>query len=183
MVKGKGSMDTMTIQELEQLIAQAGREIYSFCLHLTGDKMLADDLYQDTFLKAVEKLNQLEADGNPKSYLLSVACRLWKNQKRKFAWRNRIAPTETFDEERRECAQTAEDVLQDYLLEEERGIVRKAVSKLEDKYKIPVLLYYMEDLSVAEVAGVLGIPSGTVKSRLSVARKRLGSELEGYFNE
>lgn len=173
----------MTIQELEQLIAQAGREIYSFCLHLTGDKMLADDLYQDTFLKAVEKLNQLEADGNLKSYLLSVACRLWKNQRRKFAWRNRIAPTEAFDEERRECAETAEDVLQDYLLEEERGIVRKAVSKLEDKYKIPILLYYMEDLSVAEVAGVLGIPSGTVKSRLSVARKRLGSELEGYFNE
>lgn len=176
-------MDTMTIQELEQLIAQAGREIYSFCLHLTGDKMLADDLYQDTFLKAVEKLNQLETDGNLKGYLLSVACRLWKNQKRKFAWRNRIAPTETFDEERRECAQTAEDVLQDYLREEEKGIVRKAVSKLEDKYKIPVLLYYMEDLSVAEVAGVMGIPSGTVKSRLSVARKRLGSELEGYFNE
>lgn len=173
----------MTIQELEQLIAQAGREIYSFCLHLTGSKTLADDLYQDTFLKATEKLNQLKADGNLKSYLLSVAWQLWKNQRRKLAWRNRIAPAETFDEERRDCSGAAEDVLEDYLREEERRAVREAVSKLEDKYKVPILLYYMEQLSVAEVAKVLGIPAGTVKSRLSVARKRLGSELEGYYNE
>lgn len=176
-------MDTMTIQELEQLIAQAGREIYSFCLHLTGSKTLADDLYQDTFLKATEKLNQLKADGNLKSYLLSVAWQLWKNQRRKFAWRNRIAPAETFDEERRHCSEAAEDILEDYLREEERDAVREAVSKLEDKYKVPILLYYMEELSVAEVAKVLGIPPGTVKSRLSVARKRLESELEGYYNE
>ena len=80
----------MTIQELEQIIALHGKEIYSFCNSLTGNRILADELYQDSFLKATEKLDRLQADGNIKSYLLSVALRLWKNQKRKFAWRNRI---------------------------------------------------------------------------------------------
>lgn len=82
---------SMTIQELERVIAQEGRNIYSFCLHLTGSRLLADELYQETFLRATEKMNTLHSDGNLKSYLLSVALMLWKNQKRKFAWRSRKA--------------------------------------------------------------------------------------------
>lgn len=81
----------MTIQELERLIVQEGRNIYSYCLHLTGSRLLADELYQDIFLRATEKMNTLHSDGNLKSYLLSVALMLWKNQKRKFAWRSRKA--------------------------------------------------------------------------------------------
>ncbi len=170
----------MTIQELEQIIARYGKDIYSFCLHLTGDKLSADELYQDTFLRATEKIDVLKPDRNVRSYLLSAACMQWKNQKRKFAWRNRIAPVEVFNDE---VSAAAEDVLEDCLKTERRVAVRKAVSELPDKYRMPVLLYYMQEMSVAEVAKVMGIPAGTVKSRLSVARKRLESKLEGYCNE
>lgn len=173
----------MTIHELEQVIAQNGKDIYSFCLHLTGSKLLADELYQDTFLRATEKKNALYIDGNLKSYLLSVALMLWKNQRRKFAWRSRIAPMDVFDEEMGEGYESTEDVLQDCLREEQCRVVREAVSALPDKYRVPVLLYYMEEMPVKEVAAVLKIPPGTVKSRLSVARKRLESELEGYYHE
>lgn len=172
----------MTIQELEQVIAQFGKDIYSFCLHLTGSKMLADELYQDTFLRATEKINKLQADGNLKSYLLSVSLMLWKNQRRKFAWRNRIAPIDAFNEEIGEAIEGAEDILQDCIREEQRILVRKAVSALPDKYRVPVLLYYMEEMAISDVAGVMGIPPGTVKSRLSVARKRLEAELEEYYH-
>lgn len=173
----------MTIQELEQVIACHGRDIYSFCLRLTGNKMLADELYQDTFLKATEKMNQLTVDKNLRSYLLSAAYMQWKNQKRKFAWRNRIAPIEVLNEESGNVSGETEDVLQDYLKNEQLLAVRKAVSALPDKYRIPILLYYMEEMTVSEVAKVMGIPSGTVKSRLSVARKRLEVDLEGYYRE
>lgn len=172
----------MTIQELEQAIAQYGKDIYSFCLHLTGNKLTADELYQDTFLRAAEKRHKLKTGENPKGYFLSVAFLLWKNQKRKFAWRNRIAPMEMYNDEVETISGAAEDVLEDYLRKEQYLAVRAAVSKLPEKYRTPVLLYYMEDLSVAETARVLGIPPGTVKSRLSVARKRLESELEGYYH-
>ena len=82
----------MTIQELERCIQLYGKDIYSFCMHLTKEKGSADDLYQDTFLEATKKLAVIRYEDNPKSYLLSVAIRLWKNRVRKFAWRNRIAP-------------------------------------------------------------------------------------------
>ena len=171
----------MTIQELEQVIAQEGKNIYSFCLQLTGSRQLADEIYQDTFLRATEKIKKLDGEGNLKSYFLSIALMLWKNQKRKFAWRNRIAPVEGFREEMEETIGGEGDILQDCLREEQCRLVREAVAALPEKYRVPVLLYYMEEMTVAEVAGVLGIPPGTVKSRLSVARKRLESELEGYY--
>lgn len=174
----------MTIQELEQAIALYGKDIYSFCLHLTGNRMAADELYQDTFLKATEKTAQLNTDKNPKSYFLSIALRLWKNQRRKIAWRNRIAPMEELFESMQEDASTAaQDALSGCLKKEQRQIVQKAVAGLDEKYRIPVLLYYMEEMAVSEIAALLRIPQGTVKSRLSTARKRLESELEDYFNE
>lgn len=174
----------MTIQELEQAIALYGKEIYSFCLHLTRSRILADELYQDTFLKATERKGKLKTDGNLKSYFLSVALRLWKNQRRKYAWRERIAPVkELFEDTQESELGVQEDVLKGYLRQEQRQMVRRAVAGLDERYKIPVLLYYMENMSVAEVAAVMGIPRGTVKSRLNTARKHLESELEEYFNE
>ena len=68
----------MTDFELEQFITEYGADIYSFCCCLTGSRQEADDLYQETFLRAVEKRKVLDAAGNPKSYVLSVAVRLWK---------------------------------------------------------------------------------------------------------
>lgn len=79
----------MTDFELEQCIAEYGADIYSFCCCLTGYRQEADDLYQEIFLRAVEKKSMLDTAGNvKKSYLLSVAVRLWRNQRRKAAWRN-----------------------------------------------------------------------------------------------
>ena len=84
----------MTIQELEQFIATYGTDIYSFCVYLTGNRPEAEELYQDTFLKTLELLDKIQKDGNPKSYLLSVAIRIWKNRNRKINRRNSIAPME-----------------------------------------------------------------------------------------
>ena len=52
-------------------------------------------MYQDTFLKTLELLDKIQKDGNPKSYLLSVAIRIWKNRNRKINRRNSIAPMES----------------------------------------------------------------------------------------
>lgn len=61
--------------------------------------------------------------------------------------------------------------------------VREAVDRLPDKMKIAVLLYYMEERSVEEIAGILHIPRGTVKSRLHKAREKLKRELEHILDE
>ena len=62
-------------------------------------------------------------------------------------------------------------------------IVRKAIQKLEEKYRIVVLLYYMEELPLTQISQILHVPVGTIKNRLFTARKLLKSELEGYFYE
>lgn len=64
-------------------------------MHLTCNVQEADDLYQDTFLKAMEVNDELDFEDNPKSYLLSITLRIWRNRKRKFAWRRRIAKVKT----------------------------------------------------------------------------------------
>ena len=65
---------------------------------------------------------------------------------------------------------------------EEKLKVTEAVMKLKEIYKIPILLYYMEDMSVTQIGRVLSLPEGTVKSRMHKARKILGEELEAYYD-
>lgn len=171
----------MTKQELTESIDTYGRDIYSFCRHLTGSVQEADELYQDTWLTLVEKLEVVDTGGNIKSFCLSVALKLWKNRKRKFAWRKRIAEMQKLDSESGEeyigNRQPSSEV---QILEKERdAMVRKAVEELPEKLKTAVLLYYMEELSLAQIAVVAGIPEGTVKSRLYQARKLLEKKLEG----
>lgn len=171
----------MTIHELELCIALYGKDIYSFCMHLTKDKHQADDLYQDTFLEATKKIKQIHYENNPKSYLLSIAFKLWKNHTRKFAWRHRIAPQTSNLGASESVADTRNDFFSYLEAEEEKKQLWEAIHRLPENYRIPILLYYMEELSVSEIAKVLMIPSGTVKSRLHKARKQLEKELEGYF--
>lgn len=179
----------MTVFELETCIKEYGAEVYSFCLHLTGVREWADELYQDTFLTATERIQQLhnDAGANPKSYFLSVAIRLWKNKRRKAAWRKRIAPEQSMDAKdsavlARE-AELTDSIETEFLRAEERRYVQRAVDGLPEKYRVVVLLYYMEELPVAQIADLLHLPSGTVKSRLFQARKLLRKKLEVLLDE
>ena len=140
-------------------------------------------MYQDTFLVAVERCETLDFTNNPKSYLLSVALRLWKNRKRKFAWRKRIADVQGVVEERDIADyESGETLLDEQVLRKEEGqVVRLAVDRLPERFRLVVLLFYMEELSTTEIAAIMQIPNGTVLSRLFQARKLLRKELEDVF--
>ena len=174
----------MTKQELEMCINEYGKDIYSFCKHLANNRQETDDLYQDTFLKAVELKEKIDYANNPKSYLLSIALRIWKNKKRKFAWRKRIADIQSIVDERdvdmRESTELSPE--ERIICKEKEESVRMAVNRLPEKLKIVVLLFYMEDLSTAQIADVMKIPVGTVLNRLYQARKILRNELEDVLH-
>ena len=176
----------MTITELEQCVDDYGKDIYSFCRQITGSTWEGEDLYQDTFMKAVELLKKMDMDQNPKSYLLSIAVRLWKNKRRKFAWRQRIAGMESLDEriETKELSYSAAEMMpeEEVLTREQNSFVRKCITELSEKYRIVVHLYYSAGLSTREIADCLNLPEGTVKSRLHKARTMIKERLEanGY---
>ncbi len=71
----------------------------------------------------------------------------------------------------------------EFLKKEESTQVQQAVNRLPEKFKLPILLFYMEDLPLAQIAEVLKIPIGTVKSRLHQAKKLLEKELEVVLDE
>ena len=175
----------MTKQELESCVYTYGKDIYSFCKYLTCSKQEADDLYQDTFLTAIEHREKINSTYNPKSYLLSIALRIWKNKTRKYAWRKRISEMRLFVDETYECASFPDNPSPEmlFLQKEEIHSVHLAVNRLPEKQKLVVLLFYMENLSTTQISEVLGIPQGTVLSRLHQARKRLQHELEGLLHE
>ncbi len=173
----------MTKQELTECIDTYGRDIYSFCRHLTGNVQEAEELYQDTWLKTVELLESIDSTGNVKSYCLSVAMRIWKNKKRKFAWRKRIAGTQDYlDEEGLEYISDGRPASEEQILVKERDrLVWSAVGELPEKLKTVILLYYMEDMGISQIAEMAGVPVGTIKSRLYQARKLLERKLEGVL--
>ena len=151
------------------------------CMYLKKEKGSEEDVYKDIFIEERKKVGVIRYEDNPKSYLLSVAIRLWKNRVRKFAWRNRIAPQVGETALEQEGGATP-DVSEKAVANEERGMLWKAVDALDDRYRIPLLLYYMEEQSIAELAELLSIPQGTVKSRLHKARQLLEKELEDYYS-
>lgn len=172
----------MIKQELEWCIREYGKDIYSFCRYLANNIEDADDLYQDTFLTAMEQFGKIDMQQNPKSYLLSVALRLWKNRKRKCAWRKRITDMilmrEEAEDEEREAKVIRFSPEEVTLRREKIQAVRQAVSNLPERLRIIILLYYTEELSVSQISELVHIPEGTVKSRLFKARKVLEKELE-----
>lgn len=176
----------MTAAELSQCVDSCGADLYRFCRHLTGNTQEAEELYQETFLKAAELSVRIDPSGNPKSYLISVAVRLWKNKTRKFARRRRIADirsTETEDGSALPLRDPDTPTPEEALLERELNeAVIRCVNALPDTYRIPVSMYYAAELSIREIAAVLRLPEGTVKRRLHHARTTIKHELEamGY---
>lgn len=169
----------MTIHELSELVESHGREIYGFCYKLTQNKADADDLYQETFLKATEFCHKIDSNRNPKGYLITITLGIYKNNRRKFAWRQRIAPSkewvDDWEEEPLNNSELPEDIV---VRNEQKRLIQEATNSLTEKLRIPLYLYYTADFSVEQIAGALKIPVGTVKSRLFKARKVLKKIME-----
>lgn len=134
-------------------------------------------MYQQTFLVAVEK-NEIDDSRNPRSYFISIAVNIWNNHKRKYLWRKKKANIIYLqDENLEQFTEGMETVEEQILIRDEMETVRKLVDDLPDKMRIVILMYYMENMSVDEIAEVLKIPSGTVKSRMHQAKNRLKERL------
>ena len=171
----------MNKQLLEHYIEAYGTDIYSFCIRLTQNRELAEELYQDTFLAMCEKEDWKE-EGKVKSYLLGITIKLWQNRKRKFAWRKRIAAEIPLSKEQGLEAFSADENLEQHMVsKEEQQAVWKAVYKLPEQLRIVILLYYMEDFKVAEIAEKLSLSISNVKSKLMRARRYLKQELEDFI--
>ena len=173
----------VTRQEFEEFVSSDGKDILRFCRITTGETAQGDDLYQDTMLKLWEQAKKLDNENSIKSYALSVAILIWKNKRRKFAWRHRIAAFESYEKHLEsggvECIrEEAEEPEQQFLRKETDEIIRQKVQQLPDKYRVVIYLYYSAELKIKEIAQCLHITESAVKSRMRKAKNMLKKDLE-----
>lgn len=138
----------------------------------------AEDLYQQTFMKAFEKRGKLDRNNNPKAYLMSIASNLWRNQKSSYARHQRIAPTVSYEEVDYDITGDTPDILESTIKADEEIRLKECVDKLPDKLKQVILMYYSSEMPIEDISKALHIPKGTVKSRLHNAKDKLKSMME-----
>lgn len=172
----------MNAGEIEKCIDEFGTDVYRFCLKLCADKTDAEDLYQQTFLKALETEWELDWENNPKALFFSLAHNLWKSDRRKQARRNTIAPSSSFDDEMEMVLHTGENIEEGYLQKELIILVRQIIQTLPEKFQVLLILFYLSDCPIEQIAAIIKKPPGTVKSRLYKGRKLIKKRLEdtGY---
>ncbi|MDO5156028.1 MAG: RNA polymerase sigma factor [Eubacteriales bacterium] len=174
----------MNEKDMDFLVNEYGESVYRYCKSITYTLDDAEDLYQQTYLKAFELQKKIKKEENPKAYLMSIATNLWKNHKSQYARRQRIAPTISTEEEgvQVEDIKAEHDLLNQVVQNELNDQIRSCVAKLPDKQRQVIVLFYAAQLSIEEIAKILRIPKGTVKSRLNKARAMLKEEMEvqGY---
>ena len=168
-------MDTQTFTDM---VHAHSHTIYKFCYSLAFSKEEAEDLFQETFLKAFENAQKGAKIKSPQGYLISTTLFIWKSLKRKHARRNRIANFQPLHDAIPHPSNTELD----FISQEDATLVKEIVAKLPDKFKMPTLLYYSANATLAEIATALNIPQGTVKSRLHKARQLIEKRLieNGY---
>jgi RNA polymerase sigma factor (sigma-70 family) len=133
------------------------------------DAAAADDLVQDTLERAIS--HQRRSDDDPRTWLFTILHNLAVNHLRRAARRGREVPLDDAGESDVAVPSTQEDALR-------RDDILGAVGQLSDEQRSVLLLVSLEDVSYAEAARILGIPIGTVMSRLARARARLVKLLE-----
>jgi RNA polymerase sigma-70 factor, ECF subfamily len=150
-----------------QLIVPYIPNLRRYARALVGDRDGADDLVQDTLERAVRKFH-LWRPGDLRAWLFSIMHNVFVNQLKG----RKVSPSVEIDEEMIAAHIPTVDSVD--VLDLERALVRLAPEQRE-----VVLLVALEDMSYAEVSKALGIPIGTVMSRLSRGRERLRRLVEG----
>jgi RNA polymerase sigma-70 factor, ECF subfamily len=155
--------------------------LYGYALVLTKNRADAEDLVQETYVRAIRAMGRLRSDSNVKSWLFTILRNTWLNELRQ----RRKAP-ESVDVEGEEvhASLVDEDAISPhdaYVGELERRHVREAIQRLPEEAREVILLREWEEMSYQEIATVLDCPVGTVMSRLARARSKLRNLLSSLL--
>ena len=174
----------------EEDALQYARQLYSAALRMTRNPSDAEDLVQETFLKAYRAYDSFEEGTNLKAWLYRILTNTFINKYRADSRRpkqSELGDVEDLYMYRRiavgdssAASRSAEERVLEGLLEED---IKRAVEELPENFRIPVLLADLEGFSYKEIAEILDIPIGTVMSRLHRGRKAMEKRLWDYAEQ
>jgi RNA polymerase sigma-70 factor (ECF subfamily) len=156
---------------LDQIIERYQNAVYGLALAKTGSPADADDVFQEVFLAYYLSNKVFREEEHRKAWLLRTTLNMSRRVTQS-TWRKKTVPL---------SAQA--DVPVEFQ-EPEENLVWKELSALPEDYRLPLYLFYFQELSTQEIAKVLGLRPGTVRMRLSRGREQLRQSLKGvYFDE
>lgn len=157
---------------ISEYINLYGKDLTRLCVSLCNQRSDAEDLYQTTWEKAIKNIKKYNKEKPFDKWLFAICVNAYKDMV-KSPFRKRIVHFTTTDELERTLNSIPESVAsQDEFLS-----LHQALEKLTYEKRQVIALYYFKDYSTKEVAEILNIPEGTVKSRLNSARQTLRKEL------
>lgn len=164
----------MAKYDIEELMRTYGNDVLRTAYYYVKDKDTAEDMFQETFIKAYRNLDSFRGDSSIKTWLLHIAVNVCKDYL-KSAYNRHVVPLTEYEEE----TIIAQDSFETIENADRNTQIRQAVEQLPDGFREAVICVYFNEMSVAETAKLLNVAEGTVKSRLSRARDMLKKILEG----
>lgn len=155
--------------DYEQAVAAYYEALYAFGYSLAGNEDDAGELAQETYCRLLTKGSQLRDPSKLKSWLFTTLYRVF------LGWKDRRARLPHFELSSVEGELPA--ILPDHVDVLCNEAIRDALLEIEEHYRIPLMLFYLNDHSYEEIAGILQVPVGTVMSRLSRGKGLLRERL------
>jgi RNA polymerase sigma-70 factor (ECF subfamily) len=154
--------------------------LVNFLYRYTGSFDEAEDIAQDTFLRLYRLKHTYREVGKFSSWFYTIALNQAKSHKRDKIRHQAISLDKTYGEDEREFELPSDSKLPDeeVMSDDESFFVQKAINALEEKHKEIIILRDIQDMEYEEIAKILNIPVGTVKSRINRARESLKVTLE-----
>ncbi len=162
-------------------------QLYAAALRYTKNPDDAKDLVQDTYLKAFSSFHQFEPGTNLKAWLYRVLTTTFINSYRKGQRQPQIANTEIEDWQLAASASHTSDQGKSAEIEALENMpdsdVKRALAEIPEEFRIAVYLADVEGFAYKEIAEIVGVPTGTIMSRLHRGRKALRILLADYAKE
>ena len=166
---------------ITQFVQAHQLSVFRLALSVLNDPDEANEATQDTFIAALRALKSYRQTSSIKAWLYTIALNVSRSRLRKQKAKERLQKTLTFVFRiQSQLSPTPEEAA---IGNEEEAALRESLGQLGEKHRIPIVLRYYHDLSVAEIAEIMDIKEGTVHSRLSIGRERLRAALEDRRSE
>jgi len=169
------------IEAMSTLVETYKDELYNLCFRLTFNKHDADDLFQQTWMKATKNATKFK-DSAFRAWLFKICINQHKDNYRQLMRRKKIMKDDfetTFAKDYVLLVSNQGDSVEQQIEKKHiQALLVSNIDKLPQKQKIPMILYYYQQMKYSDIASTLDIPEGTVKSRINAAKKKLRSDME-----
>ncbi len=173
--------------EFEQAALLEISHLYKSALCLTRSKTEAEDLVQETYLRAFRFFDKFQPGTNCRAWLLSILRNLFINRYQRKKREPEIVDLERIDQLYKSMVEQGEkerDNPEDQLISRLMGgEIEKALRELSEEFRMAIMLVDIEELSYEQASKVMECPIGTVRSRISRGRRMLQVALRGYALE